>query len=235
MRRLNRGALPWRLFASALLLLLALGVQAAEQPGRAAIASAHPAATVAGQETLAMGGNAFDAAVAISAALAVAEPYSSGLGGGGFFLLREAGAQPAYRFLDARERAPLAAHVDLYRRDGEVQPQLSLNGPLAAAIPGLPAALVLLAKRFGQLPLRDSLAPAIRLARDGVGIDRGYREPADRRLAEGAGALSSSRPSARDTRKGWRSTMRYSARSRRVQMPPAARTPATSLSAISPA
>jgi len=183
MRRLNRGALPWRLFAGLLLLLLALGLQAAERPGRAAIASAHPAATVAGQETLAMGGNAFDAAVAISAALAVAEPYSSGLGGGGFFLLREAGAQPTYRFLDARERAPLAAHVDLYRRDGEVQRQLSLNGPLAAAIPGLPAALVLLAERFGQLPLRDSLAPAIRLARDGVGIDRVYRQRANWRLA----------------------------------------------------
>lgn len=183
MRRLNRGALPWRLFAGSLLLLLALGLQAAERPGRAAIASAHPAATVAGQETLAIGGNAFDAAVAISAALAVAEPYSSGLGGGGFFLLREAGAQPTYRFLDARERAPLAAHVDLYRRDGEIQKQLSLNGPLAAAIPGLPAALVLLAERFGKLPLRDSLAPAIRLARDGVGIDRVYRERANWRLA----------------------------------------------------
>lgn len=183
MHRLNRGALPWRLFASSLLLLLALGLQAAEQPGRAAIASAHPAATVAGQETLALGGNAFDAAVAISAALAVAEPYSSGLGGGGFFLLREAGEQPTYRFLDARERAPLAAHVDLYRRDGEVQKPLSLNGPLAAAIPGLPAALVLLAERFGRLPLRDSLAPAIRLARDGISIDRVYRERASWRLA----------------------------------------------------
>ncbi|WP_324732325.1 gamma-glutamyltransferase [Pseudomonas paeninsulae] len=183
MHRLNLGALPWRLFTSSLLLLLALGLQAAEQPGRAAIASAHPAATVAGQETLALGGNAFDAAVAISAALAVAEPYSSGLGGGGFFLLREAGEQPTYRFLDARERAPLAAHVDLYRRDGEVQKPLSLNGPLAAAIPGLPAALVLLAERFGRLPLRDSLAPAIRLARDGISIDRVYRERASWRLA----------------------------------------------------
>ncbi|MBS7725647.1 gamma-glutamyltransferase [Pseudomonas lalucatii] len=100
-------------------------MQAAGQPGRAAIASAHPAATVAGQETLARGGNAFDAAVAIAAALAVVEPYGSGLGGGGFFLLREAGERPTYRFLDARERAPLAAHPDLYRRDGEVQPALS--------------------------------------------------------------------------------------------------------------
>ncbi|MCG4452609.1 gamma-glutamyltransferase [Pseudomonas sp. MMS21-TM103] len=183
MRRLSRGAVPWRLLASSLLLLFALGLQAAEQPGRAAIASAHPAATVAGQETLTLGGNAFDAAVAISAALAVVEPYSSGLGGGGFFLLRAAGEQPSYRFLDARERAPLAAHPDLYRRDGEVQKALSLNGPLAAAIPGLPAALVVLAERFGRLPLNDSLAPAIRLARDGVSIDRVYRERAKWRLA----------------------------------------------------
>jgi gamma-glutamyltranspeptidase/glutathione hydrolase len=183
MRRLIRGLAHWRALAGALALLLALGLQAAEQPGRAAIASAHPAATVAGQETLAMGGNAFDAAVAISAALAVVEPYSSGLGGGGFFLLREAGEQPTYRFIDARERAPLAAHADLYRRDGQVQADLSLNGPLAAAIPGLPAALVELAQRFGRLPLKDSLTPAIRLAQDGVAIDRVYRERARWRLA----------------------------------------------------
>ena len=166
----------WRAVIGSLLVLFALGLQAAEQPGRAAIASAHPAATVAGQETLALGGNAFDAAVAISAALAVVEPYGSGLGGGGFFLLREAGDAPRYRFIDARERAPLAAHADLYRRDGKVQKHLSLNGALAAAIPGLPAALVDLAQRFGRLPLRDSLAPAIRLARDGVGIDTIYQE-----------------------------------------------------------
>ncbi|HEX5842080.1 MAG TPA: gamma-glutamyltransferase [Pseudomonas sp.] len=166
----------------ALLLLCALATQAAIAPDKAAIATAHPAATVAGQETLAQGGNAFDAAVAISAALAVVEPYGSGLGGGGFFLLREAGEQPTYRFLDARERAPLAAHAELYQVDGEVQKPLSLNGPLAAAIPGLPAALVELAERFGRLPLRDSLAPAIRLARSGVSIDRVYRERAGWRL-----------------------------------------------------
>ncbi|MDH1262945.1 gamma-glutamyltransferase [Pseudomonas sp. GD03944] len=168
--------------AGSLFLLLALDAHAVEHPGRSAIATAHPAATVAGQETLALGGNAFDAAVAISAALAVVEPYGSGIGGGGFFLLREAGDTPTYRFIDARERAPLKAHADLYRRDGEVQKHLSLNGALAAAIPGLPAALVDLAQRFGRLPLRDSLAPAIRLARDGVGIDRVYRERARWRL-----------------------------------------------------
>ncbi|MDP2745108.1 MAG: gamma-glutamyltransferase [Pseudomonas sp.] len=177
-----RGHYPWRTLVGALALLCALELHAAAQPERIAIASAHPAATVAGQETLALGGNAFDAAVAISAALAVVEPYGSGLGGGGFFLLREAGESPTYRFLDARERAPQAAHADLYRVDGEISKDLSLNGALAAAIPGLPAALVELAERFGRLPLRDSLAPAIRLARSGVSIDRVYRERAGWRL-----------------------------------------------------
>lgn len=166
-----------------LLLVSALAAQAATlAPRQAAVATAHPAATVAGLETLAQGGNAFDAAVAIAAALAVAEPYGSGLGGGGFFLLRQAGDKPVYRFLDARERAPLAANADLYRRDGLVERELSLNGPLAAAIPGLPAALALLAEDFGKLPLQDSLTPAIRLASDGVGIDRLYRERAEWRF-----------------------------------------------------
>ncbi len=150
----------------------------------AAIASAHPSATVAGLETLAAGGNAFDAAVAVSAALAVVEPYGSGLGGGGFFLLRQnTGNIPTYRFLDARERAPLAATAQLYQRNGQAVPDLSLNGALAAAIPGLPAALVTLAEHYGRLPLRDSLTPAIRLARDGVSIDAAYQERARWRLA----------------------------------------------------
>ena len=180
--RLIGDRLCWRTLLGTLALLCALELHAAAQPERIAIATAHPAATVAGQETLALGGNAFDAAVAISAALAVVEPYGSGLGGGGFFLLREAGEPATYRFIDARERAPLAAHADLYKVDGRVQKQLSLDGALAAAIPGLPAALVELAERFGRLPLRDSLAPAIRLARSGVSIDRIYRERAGWRI-----------------------------------------------------
>ncbi|WP_236234188.1 gamma-glutamyltransferase [Pseudomonas tohonis] len=173
----------WRPALLAALLLFSVALRAAP-PDQAAVASAQPSATVAGLETLAMGGNAFDAAVAISAALAVAEPHGSGLGGGGFFLLRKAGdKQPTYLFLDARERAPLAARPDLYLRDGKVQPQLSINGPLAAAIPGLPAALVDLAQHHGRLPLADSLAPAIRLARDGISVDRVYIERAGFRIA----------------------------------------------------
>ncbi|AYF89110.1 gamma-glutamyltransferase [Pseudomonas sp. DY-1] len=180
MGRPVRGSYRGALLAS---LLLLAGISQAAEPGRAAVATPHPSATVAGLETLAQGGNAFDAAVAISAALAVAEPYGSGLGGGGFFLLRQGGEKPAYRFLDARERAPLAANARLYVRDGKVDPALSLDGPLAAAIPGLPAALVDLASRYGRLPLADSLTPAIRLARDGISVDRIYRERASWRLS----------------------------------------------------
>lgn len=182
MRRPIRGiSLASRLFG-ALLLLCALASQASV-PGQAAIASAHPRANAAGRTVLDAGGNAFDAAVAVSAALAVVEPYSSGLGGGGFFLLRQAGEPVDYRFLDARERAPLQANADLYRRDGQVQRQLSLDGALAAAIPGLPAALVHLAERYGRLPLNTSLAPAIELAQQGFAVDRVYRERARWRLA----------------------------------------------------
>lgn len=164
-------------------LLLGASLLAQATPHQAAIATAHPAATAAAQQMLDAGGNAFDAAVAASAALAVVEPYGSGLGGGGFFLLRTAGDTPSYDFLDARERAPLEAKADLYVKDGQVQRELSLNGALAAAIPGLPAALVELAEKHGRLPLKTSLAPAIALAREGFAIDRVYRERATWRLA----------------------------------------------------
>jgi gamma-glutamyltranspeptidase/glutathione hydrolase len=177
-RTLNR--LPSLL--GALLLLCALAAQA-KAPQQAAIASPHPQATAAGREILFIGGNAFDAAVAVSAALAVVEPYASGLGGGGFFLLRQSAEPIRYQFLDARERAPLQANRNMYRRDGKVQPTLSLNGPLAAAIPGLPAALVELAEHYGKLPLKTSLAPAIRLAYQGFAVDPVYRERAGWRLS----------------------------------------------------
>ena len=167
-------------------LLCSLDSQA-QPPTQAAIASAHPLANAAGRNALEAGGNAFDAAVAVSAALAVVEPYSSGLGGGGFFLLRKNGQEPndppRYFFVDARERAPLKADADLYRREGKVQPALSLDGALAAAIPGLPAALVHLAERHGRLPLQRSLAPAIELAQQGFAVDRVYRQRATFRLA----------------------------------------------------
>jgi gamma-glutamyltranspeptidase/glutathione hydrolase len=147
--------------------LLALPALAADAPGKAAIASAHPLATDAGMEILGKGGNAFDAAVAVSAALAVVEPKGSGLGGGGFYLLHRA-SDGRQVFLDAREVAPAAATRDMYLGpDGEVIENLSTRTAKAAGIPGEPAALEHLAKNYGRLPLATSMAPAIRLAREG--------------------------------------------------------------------
>lgn len=136
-------------------------------PGHAAIASAHPLATQAGLEVLREGGNAFDAAVAVSAALAVVEPTGSGLTGGGIYLLhRESdGFETA---IDAREFAPAAASRDMFLdAQGNPVPDLSTRSALAAGIPGEPAGLGVLAARYGRLPVAKSLAPAIRLAREG--------------------------------------------------------------------
>lgn len=139
-------------------------------PGQPGIASAHPLATRAGMEVLQAGGNAFDAAVAVSAALGVVEPFSSGLGGGGFWLLHFA-ADGRQVVVDGRETAPAEAHAAMYLDErGEPVPGLSLNGPLAAGIPGAPAALVHVSERYGRLPLARTLAPAIRLARDGYPV-----------------------------------------------------------------
>ena len=172
------------LFSALLLGLLLVGTLAAAgtHPSRSAIASAHPLATAAGFEVLDADGNAFDAAVAVSAALGVVEPYGSGLGGGGFWLLHRA-ADGRQVMVDGRERAPLAAHRDMYLdKHGHFVAERALNGPLAAAIPGQPAALAWLAERYGRLPLGESLAPAVRLARDGFPVDETYRRFAAWRL-----------------------------------------------------
>lgn len=171
-------------FAVCTLLLLTVGMSwATHGPPQAAIASAHPLATEAGFEILMAGGNAFDAAVAVSATLAVVEPYGSGLGGGGFWLLHRA-EDGRELMLDGRERAPLAAHRDMYLdAAGSFVPEWSLNGPLAAGIPGEPAALAHLAEHYGHLPLARLLAPAIRLARAGFAVDEHYRRFAQQRLA----------------------------------------------------
>ncbi|STX52699.1 gamma-glutamyltranspeptidase [Legionella busanensis] len=142
-----------------------------ENPPGYAVASAHPLATNAGLEVLAAGGNAFDAAVAVSATLAVVEPYHSGLGGGGFWLLYDAKIKKNI-IIDGREVAPLAAHENMFLdKKGEIVPRLSLDGGLAAAIPGEPAALTYIAKHYGRLPLSRTLAPAIRLAEQGFAVD----------------------------------------------------------------
>lgn len=145
-----------------------------DNPPGFAVASAHPLATTAGLKILAEGGNAFDAAIAVGAVLSVVAPYHSGLGGGGFWLLYEAKDKKTV-FIDGRETAPLKAHKNMFLNDkGEVIPGLSINGGLAAAIPGEPAAFAYLAKHYGKLPLKQSLAPAIKIAEEGFLVDNQF-------------------------------------------------------------
>ena len=161
------------------LLLCSVASLANERPGKAAIASAHYLATEAGHEILAAGGNAFDAAVAVSAVLAVVEQTSSGLGGGGFWLLHRA-ADSFEVMVDGREQAPAAAHKDMYLNDdGSVNRDLAVNGPLAAGIPGEVAGLVHISEKYGKLSLARSLQPAIRIAREGFPVYEKYHVMAE--------------------------------------------------------
>lgn len=165
------------------------GLQAAE---KAAIASAHPLATQVGMDILSRGGNAFDAAVGVAAALAVVEPFSSGLGGGGFFLLYRS-FDRFQTVVDVRETAPGAVSQETYRgADGKPDVRMSLDGARAAGIPGIPAGLDWIANKYGRLNLKEVLQPAIRLAREGYPVDSRYVAAATFREA----ALRSHAPTA---------------------------------------
>jgi gamma-glutamyltranspeptidase / glutathione hydrolase len=167
--------------------------RAVPAPPAAAIASAHPLATAAGFEILAAGGNAFDAAVAVSAALAVVEPYSSGIGGGGFWLLHRA-ADGFEVMLDGRERAPLAATRAMYLdAEGEVVPACRWMARSPPASRANRRRSRISPRRYGRLPLATSLAPAIRYAREGFEVDELYRRMAGFR----AEALNKSAEAAR--------------------------------------
>ena len=166
------------LFCLAALLLgssLSSLLAAQSGPGRVAVSSAHELATEAGLEIIGLGGNAFDAAVAVSAALGVVEPGSSGIGGGGFWLLHRAEDDFSV-MVDGRETAPAAGTPDMYiGPDGELDRDRTINGPISAGIPGAPAAWVHLAERYGALPLETLLAPAIRLAEEGFAVNAQYQ------------------------------------------------------------
>lgn len=155
---------------------------AAASLNQAGVATAHPLATQIGEKILKNGGNAFDAAVAITAALAVVEPYGSGIGGGGFWLLHRA-SDGKDIMVDGRERAPYAASRDMYLDEkGDVRTNASIDGALAAGIPGVPAALQYISEAYGLLSLSTSLEGAIHLARDGFKVDSHYAVMAKMRL-----------------------------------------------------
>jgi gamma-glutamyltranspeptidase/glutathione hydrolase len=177
-----RMMLVFSALVPALLLVLTSCTTPSKEISRSAIASAHPLATAAGMEVLKQGGNAFDAAVAITALIGVVEPYGSGIGGGGFWLLHR-NSDGFQTMVDGREKAPGAAHRDMYLDEkGDVRKGASINGPLAAGIPGVPAAMVHIANKYGKLPLSVSMSAAINVARDGFKVDKQFRRYAKMRL-----------------------------------------------------
>ncbi|MGB3189750.1 MAG: gamma-glutamyltransferase [Limnoraphis sp.] len=141
------------------------------------VVSADPLASQAGIDILKQGGNAVDAAVATTFAISVVEPFSAGIGGGGFLLVgfppTTPQAEDSYdiQALDFRERAPKAATRDMYLDDaGKVQPRSSLDGHLAAGIPGTVAGLYTVHQYYGNLPWATVVSPAIRLAENGFPV-----------------------------------------------------------------
>lgn len=131
------------------------------------VVSAHPLASEAGILMLRKGGNAVDAAVATTFAISVVEPFSAGIGGGGFLLMYSE-KTGEIKALDFRERAPLKATRNMYLdAKGKVRPNASINGYLAVGTPGTVAGLYELHRRYGKLSWQEVIKPAIALAKDG--------------------------------------------------------------------
>lgn len=161
-----------------ILFLLLLPAAGRADPAAGMVVAADKRAAAAGIEMLQQGGNAFDAAAATALALGVVEPGSSGLGGGGLFLLYIAG-EDRYVMLDARETSPqLAGHGEIYRR------QSSVDGPQAAAVPGLAAGVDHLIGRYGRVERQEIVRPAIELAGNGFEVS-----PRLRRLLQWRGKM----------------------------------------------
>ena len=136
------------------------------------VASVHPMATKAGVDAFEAGGNAVDAAVATALTLGVVDNHNSGIGGGCFLLIRLANGELIA--IDGREKAPAAAHRDMYLRDGKPDPNLSQTGPLASGVPGALRAYAKAVEQCGRLTLPDLLLPAAKVADEGFLIDRVY-------------------------------------------------------------
>jgi gamma-glutamyltranspeptidase/glutathione hydrolase len=155
----------------ALLLPLLLAHVAVSPEG--VVAAAHPAASEAGAAVLRAGGTAADAAVAAAFALGVAEPQSSGIGGGGLALVYVAREDRVYA-IDFRETAPAGSTADMFLSDGKPDPRASRCGGLSVAVPGAVKGYAEIARRFGRRPLSALVEPAARLAEGGVPVGRHY-------------------------------------------------------------
>ncbi|HEX4171763.1 MAG TPA: gamma-glutamyltransferase [Acetobacteraceae bacterium] len=134
-----------------------------------AVGANHPLATQAGLDTLRAGGNAIDAAVAISLTLGVVEPGMSGLGGDGFYHVHQS-RDGTSRCYNATGGAPQAATAERFRTTG-----IAVRGPLSVSTPGLLAGVGAMHAAHGQLPWRQLCGPAIEHAREGFAVTHHYR------------------------------------------------------------
>lgn len=140
-----------------------------------AVASVDADATAAGIEVLRDGGNAVDAAVATAAALGVTEPYSGGIGGGGYFVHYDA-RSGRVTTLDGREKAPGSADEGLFTEDGTAIPfDEAVTSGLSVGVPGTPATWEQALRRWGTASLGEALAPATWLAARGFTVDETFR------------------------------------------------------------
>jgi gamma-glutamyltranspeptidase/glutathione hydrolase len=135
----------------------------------------------AGAAVLANGGSAVDAAVATAFALAVTHPSAGNIGGGGFMVVRS--AKGAVTTFDYREKAPGKSTRTMYMRDGKVDSSLTSQGYLAPGVPGTVRGLALAHKRFGRLPWKDVVMPAVQLAEDGFTVSAGLARGLNTQLA----------------------------------------------------
>ena len=141
-----------------------------------AVSSVDPYATEIGLDVLRRGGNAVDAAVATAAALGVTEPYSAGIGGGGFFVYYDAGSG-RIETIDGRETAPELMEEDAFVEGGVPIPFAeAVTSGLSVGVPGTPATWELALDAWGSIDLRDALRPAARLARTGFVVDDTFRQ-----------------------------------------------------------
>ena len=163
---------------STYLLIVGLLLQACTRPQTSSrgpvtangmVVSAHPEASRAGLEILKAGGNAVDAAIAVQFALAVVLPAAGNIGGGGFMVVRQ--QDGTINGLDYRETAPARASRDMYLdAQGNVIPKLSIEGHLAAGVPGTVDGMVKAHQKYGSLPWKKLVQPAVDLAAKGFTI-----------------------------------------------------------------
>jgi gamma-glutamyltranspeptidase/glutathione hydrolase len=158
-----------------LVLLITIQINAAVDPERGKngmVVSASSLATDIGIEILKKGGNAIDAAVAVSFALAVTYPSAGNLGGGGFFVIHTKNNENVT--IDFREKAPINAHRDMFLdKEGNFDEKLSQTGMTSCGIPGAVAGYILALEKYGKLPLSEVIQPAIDLAENGFKV--GYK------------------------------------------------------------